>query len=118
MKFTDVFKGGFFKAADLKGKPARLTIANIQLEDVGDDRKPVARFEEAEQALVLNKTNAGVLADAYGDETDDWIGQVIIIKPDKTDYAGKRVDCIRVAIPTKKTPSPVVAEEETDDINV
>ena len=74
------------------------------------------RFHETDQALVLNKTNASVLVDAWGEEMDDWVDHVIILKPDKTDFQGKRVDCIRVALP--KTAAPVGPDEVSEDINV
>ena len=98
------------KAADLKGTPRRLTISGIALEAVGDDGdKPVMSFSETDQKLVLNKTNASLLAEAFGDEMADWEGQAILLKPETTDFAGKRVPCLRIAIP-KATPMPVAGD--------
>ncbi len=52
------------------------------------------------QKVVLNKTNTGTLIDAFGDETDDWIGQEIeaYFDPDVT-FGGKRVGGLRIRIP-------------------
>jgi hypothetical protein len=121
MKFNDAYKGSFIKTADLNGKVRRYTIKSIGQEEVGDESKVVMRFDEDDRALVVNKTNGSVLKEAWGDELDDWVGNVVLLRPDKTDFQGKRVDCIRVAVPQKKAPPPVVeteAGEETDDLNV
>jgi hypothetical protein len=117
MKFSDAYRGSFLKAADLGGKARRYTIATIGQEEVADAQKIVMRFREGDQALVLNKTNASVLQDAWGEEMDDWVGHAVILKPDKTDFQGKRVDCIRVSVPK---PAPPVAQPEQgpDDIYV
>ena len=108
MKYSDTYKGAFLKAADLKGSARTLTIGSIELEEVGNDgRKPVVAFAETDQKLVLNKTNASVLATAYGNEMGDWEGKLIVLRPDMTDFGGKRVPCLRVGIPTDYlTPGP------------
>lgn len=123
MKFSDAYKGSFLKAADLDNKTIRRTIKSLDMETIGDDgkEKVVARFKEDDQGFVLNKTNASILAESLGDDMDGWVGRTILLRPDKTQFNGKMVPCIRVAIPAKKAPAPVVAEEEdveADDINV
>jgi hypothetical protein len=121
VKFNEAFKGNFMKAADLGGKARRYTIKSIGPEEVGGEDKIVMRFDGEDRALVLNKTNATTLKGAWGEEMDDWVGNAVVLKPDKTDFQGKRVDCIRLAVPQKKAPVPVVEpeqEEETDDINI
>jgi hypothetical protein len=117
VKYSELFKGSFLKAADLGGKPRRYTIDSVGMEKVGDDQKPVIRFQEADQSLVLNKTNGSVLREAWGDEIDNWVGNQVILKTEKTTFSGKLTDCIRVAVPQKKTP-PAVEPEEEDDTNV
>jgi hypothetical protein len=120
MKFNEAFKGNFMKAADLGGKARRYTIKSIGPEEVGGEDKIVMRFDGEDRALVLNKTNAVTLRDVLGEELDDWAGNPVVLKPDKTDFQGKRVDCIRLAVPQKKAPAPVVEtepDEETDDVN-
>jgi hypothetical protein len=121
MKFDQAFRGNFMKATDLGGKAHRYKIKSIGQEEVGGDNKVVMRFDEDDRALVLNKTNASILRDIWGEELDDWVGNPVLLKPDKTDFQGKRVDCIRLAVPQKKAPAPVVEpepEDETDDINI
>lgn len=49
-------------------------------EDPNDNtkvKKLVIGFEEIEEELAVNKTNAGILSKAFGSETDDWIGETI-----------------------------------------
>jgi len=108
MKYSETYKGTFLKAADLKGSARTLTIGSIELEEVGNDgRKPVVAFAETDQKLVLNKVNASVLAAAFGDDMASWEGKPIVLRPETTDFGGKRVPCLRVGIPTDYlTPGP------------
>lgn len=118
MKFSDKYKGAFFKASDIHLKPKRLTIAEITEEDVSGEPKVVVRFEKADQALVLNKTNASILADTWGDEMEDWCGKQVLLKSDRTQFSGKLVPCIRIE-PVGEKSAPAGAEAENDDdINV
>jgi hypothetical protein len=115
MKFSDTFKRKFLKAAGLGGKPRRLTIAKVGYEQVGDEEKLVVGFKEIKQGLVLNETNTNTLMDKWGDETAKCLGKVIILRPDKTDFSGKRVDCIRIAIPPDNDPPPAEPEQGADE---
>lgn len=97
---NDAFPSSYLKAADLKGKPVALTIKEVKLQDVGDDRKLVVYFKGTEKSLVLNKTNANSIAVVTGSEdTDDWTGKKITLYPMKTEYQGKRVPAIRIEEP-------------------
>lgn len=102
MKVSEAFPSQYLKAADLNGRNVSLTIKNVDIETIGDDRKPVAYFEGKEKGLVLNKTNANTIAFAYGDDMDEWRGGEIIIFPTTTDFQGRTVDAIRVKIPPRK----------------
>lgn len=96
--------GSFLKHADLAGEAILLTIERCEFEQVGQgqsaETKPVLHFEgNRNKPMVLNKTNSDVLIDAFGPETDDFPGKVIEAFPTKTDYQGRRVDCIRLRVP-------------------
>ena len=110
MKIGAAFPGQFLKAADLQGKRVQVTIESVDLEDIGGETKPVVHFMGKERGLVLNKTNSNAIwAIAGTDETDDWKGTVITLYPSKTDFQGKRVDCLRVDPPDvapRRTPAP------------
>jgi hypothetical protein len=99
MRIDDAFPSKYIKCSDLQGRAAPVKIRDVQFEMIGGDsgdRKAVLYFVGKEKGLVLNKTNANVISDMYGYETDDWVGKPIELFPTKTDYAGKRVDAIRV----------------------
>jgi hypothetical protein len=118
MKFNDAYRGSFIKTADLNGKARRLTIASIGQEELGGEQKIVIRFQEDDRGFVANKTNGLFLKEAFGEELDDWVGNSVVLRPDKTDFQGKRVDCIRISLPPRKPPVPVVNTEEEDDAEV
>jgi hypothetical protein len=106
MKISEEFPSKYLKAADLQGREVRVTIANVEREKMGDDTKPVVYFKGKEKGVVLNKTNSNAIADAYGDDTDDWFGHDIILLSVMTDYAGKMTPAIRVRVPTARDNKP------------
>lgn len=111
MKVSEAFPSQYLKAADLNGRNVSLTIKNVDIETIGDDRKPVVYFEGKEKGLVLNKTNANTIAFTYGDDMDEWRGGEIIIFPTTTDFQGRTVDAIRVKIPPRKPATPITSNE-------
>ena len=96
MKITDAFPSNWLKAGDLQGREHQLVVKEVISEDIGDGHKPVVYFQRGNKGLVLNKTNALAITEVYGDETDNWLGATVTIYPDKTQFQGRRVDCIRV----------------------
>jgi hypothetical protein len=66
--------------------------------------------------MVLNKTNANNIALAYGEETDDWRDQEIILFEAMVDFQGKTVPAIRVKGPVKNRQAPArqMATAEND----
>lgn len=109
MKVSTLFKGKYLKAASLGGAPVRVTIESLTMEELGEDKeeKPVVYFQNKDQGLVLNRTNASVLADLFGDESDGWIGKQIVLSPEKVSFQGRLVDAIRV-----RQPAPVAIAED------
>ncbi len=99
MNIENAFPSKYLKAANLGGKTIRLKITNVVMEKLGDDERPVAYFTGTTKGLVLNKTNANVINEVYGSETDNWIGKDIDIYPTRVEYAGRMVDGMRVRIP-------------------
>lgn len=106
MKMSEEFPSKYLKAADLQGRDIRLTMANVEREKIGDDFKPVLYFKGKEKGVVLNKTNAGTISDAYGDESEDWFDQPIILFSVMIDFQGKVGPAIRCRIPTAKDNRP------------
>jgi hypothetical protein len=122
MKISDLFPSKYVKASDLNGRTVTLTIKELRVEEMGHgsekERKAVVYFERATKGLVLNRTNAMIIAGLYGDESDDWRGCRITIYPTKVRAFGSMQDCIRVReeIPAQPKPAqPVPVEEQGID---
>lgn len=108
MNINDSFPSNWLKAGDLKGRAVDVTISHVIEEDIGDGTKPVLYMEGKDKGIVLNKTNASMIASSYGDMTEGWEGMPLTVFPDKTSFQGKIVDCIRVRVPA---PAPEVDED-------
>ncbi len=108
MKVSDVFNNGkSLKASDLQGRRVPVTIDDVRLKKFDDGSKLVMTFRNSDKALMLNKTNANMIAEIAGSEdTDMWAGKRIVLVPAKTDFQGRRVDCIRVDYPEVQVPAP------------
>jgi hypothetical protein len=109
MKISSAFPSKYLKAADLQSRTIKLAIDRVQVEDLGDEEKPILYFKGKSKGLVLNKTNSDVLAATLGDETEEWAGKEIELYPDKTHFQGKLVDCLRLRVPG---PPPAEGAEE------
>lgn len=118
MNINGAFPSAYLKAADLQGRRVVVKMAGVKMEDIGGDHKPILSFVGKDKGLVLNKTNATMIAEIVGtEETDDWAGQSIVLYPTKTDFQGKRVDAIRVDYPppAARKPEPVAVAVEDED---
>ena len=125
MKISDAYPSNFVKAADLNGTAHTVIIRTCVYEELGQgndkEKKPVLYFEKAQKGLVLNKTNANAIVDAYGDDTSNWAGEPIEVFPTSVDFKGKQVDCIRVRVqqeakPEKQPDAAPLADEFDDEI--
>jgi len=108
VKVGDVYKGGEggrflnVQRVDEQGLwETTLTIADVELREIKDREKLVAHFKEIEDTLVLNKTNAMILAEAFGEETEEWELKQIMLRKTKRSYGNKLVDAIEV-VPLKQ----------------
>ena len=98
MDINAAFPSKWIKASDLQGQDVVVTMGHVQVEEVGDDKKPVLYFAGKEKGMVLNKTNANTIGALYGDETAAWQGNRITLFPTQTDFGGEQKPCIRVRI--------------------
>jgi hypothetical protein len=119
MKISQLFPSKFVKAADLNGKPVTLTITKLVIEKLGHgneaENKPVLYFERATKGMVLNRTNAMIIANLYGDEADQWAGNRICIYPTKVRAFGQMQDCIRVREEIPAVPKPVATAAQVEE---
>jgi len=118
MRISEEFPSQYLKASDLQGREIRVTMARVEREKIGTDSKLVLYFKGKEKGLVLNKTNAGTISDAYGDDTDDWFDNPLILFSVKTDYQGKVVDATRCRVPTAKDNRQQAPQRRADPISI
>lgn len=102
MKISTAFPSTYLKAADLQGHNVKVTMGHVAMEDIGGDHKPVLYFQGKEKGMVVNKTNANNISQAYGDDTDNWVGKEIVLFSTWVDFQGKSVEAIRVRPPQPK----------------
>jgi hypothetical protein len=100
MNVNDLFPSRFLKAHDLAGKPYTLTIRAVSLEDVGHggeaESKLAIAFEKATKMMLLNRTNAMIIASLYGPETDQWIGKAVTVYAARVKAFGAWHDALRI----------------------
>lgn len=99
--FDDIYGGKFITCKALDKRDHDVTIKEWSIEEFQDGGRQIAlSFQEhdwTDRKLGVNKTNANTLAEILGsDDPDQWVGRRITIGPDKTQFQGKMVDCVRV----------------------
>ena len=114
VKLSDYRGGNLLKCADLGRKEHLVQIESIAEEDVGEERKLVARFEGKAKGLVLNDTNLETIEAAFGPDSKDAIGgqMVVFVDPDVR-YGGQRVGGVRVKLPKKAAVKEKAAPKES-----
>jgi len=115
MKISEEFPSKYLKAADLGGKEAKVIMQNVEKEKLGDDMKLVLYFKGKEKGVVLNKTNSNTICDSYGDDTEDWFDQPLILFSVMVDFQGKVGPAIRCRVPTAKDNKPAPRREANGD---
>jgi hypothetical protein len=98
MNIGAAFPGSYIKAADLQGRSVTVMISHVAMEEIGGDHKPVLYMHGKERGLVLNKTNASIIAEMHGWETDDWQAKPITLYPARVEFQGRIVDAVRVKL--------------------
>jgi hypothetical protein len=106
MKTSDIFPSKYLKAADLDNREVKVIMANAEMEKLGDDDKLVLYFKGKQKGLVVNKTNCNTIAAAYGDDTDDWYDQPLILFSVMVSFQGQTAPAIRCRVPTAKDNKP------------
>lgn len=130
MNLGDIKKSSYLKKEDV-GQGQLMTIVSVKQENVAKEGadpeyKAVMHFAESEKGLVLNATNAQVVANLTGHAEDidtTWIGyQVVLYNDPNVQYAGKIMGGIRIRAPKqgmKKLASSEITtmqKPETDDL--
>lgn len=104
MNIGEAFPSNYIKSSDLQGRTVRVQIDRVQYEEIGRDkeRKPILYFIGKTKGMVLNRTNATVISQAYGSETEGWNGCEIELYVALVEMAGKQTEGLRVRIPARK----------------
>ena len=107
MNINELYPSKYFKATDFDTSQ-HFTISSVSVEPVGaeQENKPVLYFNGDARGVVLNKTNASVVAHAYGDETERWSGKPVECRSEPVQFGGRIVDAIRLYIPVAPPGAP------------
>lgn len=100
MNINDLFPSKYVKAMDLGDKIVTVTIKEMTVERLGhgneQEQKPVLWFTNATKGLVLNRTNAMIIASLYSPETDNWKGKQISLYAARVKAFGAWHEAVRV----------------------
>lgn len=103
MNINEAFPTKYVRAADLQNQRHTLTIANVVMEEGID--KPIVYFQGRQKGMACNKTNAMMIAQLYGADTNRWIGQQVELYIAQVLFEGKFVPAIRVQAPQPPMPA-------------
>jgi hypothetical protein len=123
MKIGDMIESKYLKQSDIDGEVPVTIIAlkkvNVARDDEDPDYRWTAKFAEFTKSMVLNVTNLKRIAKALGDDTEDWIGNQIMVYVDANiEFGGNIVGGLRVkAMRSKPTLPTKHANKSIDDIN-
>jgi hypothetical protein len=116
MRISKAFPSDYLRAADLEGRQVSVKMSRVEKREMGEEVKPVLYIEGKEKGLVLNKTNANTISAAYGDETDQWEGEEIVLYETMVEFQGTRKPGIRCLVPPRKLQKPTDELGHDDDI--
>jgi hypothetical protein len=119
-KVSDMIQSKFLRKEDFE-EDRVMTIKNVKLEDMpGDDgqQKWVLYFREEAKGMALNVTTIRVLEQAFGDDSDHWIGNKVKVYVDpNVSFGGRVVGGLRLRTPKQgpKAPPPPQEKPATDN---
>lgn len=119
-KVSDMIQSKFLRKEDFE-EDRVMTIKNVKLEDMpGDDgqQKWVLYFREETKGMALNVTTIRVLEQAFGDDSDHWIGNKVKVYVDpNVSFGGRVVGGLRLRTPKQgpKAPPPQQSAPAPDD---
>lgn len=110
----DIYGGSALKAEELpQDFRAVVTVEHVSVQSVGKadeekQKKLELRFVGKEKTLLLNITNANMMAEVTRTrDYEQWVGHRVLMYRTMTDFAGKRVAAIRLDHPpASKAPAP------------
>jgi hypothetical protein len=115
MHINEMYPSNYLKAADLNGHERTLKISSVTRDEIGGERKNLLGFAGAHKKLVLNKTNARVIAKAYGNNTESWLDKPVTLYETQVDFKGDLVPGIRIKVPMAQQSEMPLEEPPFDD---
>jgi hypothetical protein len=117
--FDDIYGSKFLSAADLNGQRKRVKIVDTEVSDLREKdgstkRKYIVWFETEEKALVLNKTNALRLAQAFGKNREGWHGAVVELYSEMTSLGKEGIRLRPVRKPPQQQQKPQTPPPDED----
>jgi hypothetical protein len=115
-KVSEMIQSKFLRKEDFEEDQV-CTIKGVELEAMqqSSDTKWVLYFREHAKGMVLNTTTIRVLEQAFGDDSNDWIGQKVMVYVDpNVSFQGRVVGGLRLRGPSKKAkaaPPPTVVQQ-------
>ncbi len=83
--FDELYPGRFMKAGEFKGRMVVLTIADVELEELGigkqAKKKGVMSFKETDKQFCMNKTNGLCIREMFGRKPAAWVGKRLVLFP-------------------------------------
>jgi hypothetical protein len=124
MKVGDMIESKYLKQSDVQDETA-VTVAalkkvNVARDDEDPDYKWTIKFNEFAKPMVLNVTNLKRMAKALGDDTDDWLGnQVILFVDPDIEFGGNVVGGLRIKGMRKQVAGakPKTVDDVNDELN-
>lgn len=99
--WDQMFPGRFLKAGLLNDKKVTLTITDVILEKLPDEKKgEVVRgilcFKQTPFQLAINKTNGVCLRAMFGKKPLEWAGKRVTFQSELDNFGKDKVDAIRI----------------------
>ena len=101
------FPSDYLSAKDIQETgPKKVTISSVTSEQIRGDNgledKWVLGFDGARKRLILNVTNNNTLIDAFGYESNDWLGKAVTMFTVDVQFGSKMVLGLRLKIEAPK----------------
>lgn len=117
-KVSEMIVSKFLRKEDFE-EDRVMTIRGVKLEEMpGDsgDQKWVLYFNGEPKGMAMNITTIRVLEQAYGDDSDHWVGNKVMVYVDpNVSFQGKIVGGLRLRTPKKqavKAPTPPPVDDD------
>ena len=118
-KVSEMIQSKFLRKEDFE-EDAVCTIRGVKLEEMqgnSSETRWVLYFKELQKGMVLNTTTIRVLEQAFGDDSDAWVSQKVMVYVDpNVSFQGRIVGGLRLRTPKKTAPVKTAPPpEEFDD---